>query len=139
MKIRATTILILLLLLFSASAAQEKPGKLVQFQMAIMKKGPAWNTTKPDERNGILKQHLASVISLLDSGKAIIAGPFGDNSDLAGIFILRATSSEEAKRWIDNDPAVKANLMLAEIHPWWSQDIYRKANTSPLNLEGLYH
>ncbi len=122
-RIAAISVLFVLML---NSYSFGKPGrdqKLVQFQMAIMKKGPKWNTTKADDRNAIMQQHLANVLSLLDSGKAVIAGPFGDDTELGGIFILRAASTAEAQAWIDADPSVKAGLLVAEIHPWWSEDI----------------
>src|SRR6266542_2662454 len=138
MKIRSLAITFLLVpVLASLSFGQSVEPKLVQFQMAIMKKGPAWVSTKEQERNQIRQQHLANVLSLLDSGKAVIAGPFGDNTDLVGIFILRASSTAEAKGWVDADPAVKAGLMVPEMHPWWSEDIFRKAN-SPLKLNTVF-
>ena len=130
-------LLLLILVLTCFSIAQEPQHKLVQFQMAIMKKGPAWASTKEPERNQIRQQHLANVLSLLESGKAVITGPFGDDTDLAGIFILRASSTAEAKIWVDADPAVKAGLMVPEMHPWWSEDIFQKAN-SPLKFNTVY-
>src|SRR5262245_30524703 len=72
--------------------AQPAEHKLVQFQMAILKKGPTWDTTKVEQRNATMQKHVASVVALLDSGKAVIAGPFNDQTDLAGIFIFRAAS-----------------------------------------------
>jgi len=134
-----TTVISFLLLLASLSFAQQKeaPLRLVQFQMAIMRKGPKWDSTTQRDRNLIHEQHLGNVISLLNSGKAIIAGPFDDNSDIAGIFILRAPSTDDAKAWVESDPAVKAGLMTPEIHPWWSQDIFRKANM-PLQMNTVY-
>ncbi|PYS33765.1 MAG: hypothetical protein DMF75_08425 [Acidobacteria bacterium] len=128
---------VLILTLTSFSIAQEPQHKLVQFQMAIMKKGPALVSTKEQERNQILQQHLANVLSLLDSGKAVIVGPFRDDTNVAGIFILRASSTAEAKTWVDADPAVRAGLMVPEMHPWWSEDIFQKAN-SPLKLNTVY-
>jgi uncharacterized protein YciI len=129
------------LLVMSAGVApgtQEPKHKLVQFQMALLKKGPKWAATPAAERNQIMQQHLANVLSMLDSGKAVIAGPMGDDTDPAGIFILRAPSAEEARTWIDADPTVKSGLFVAEMHPWWSEDIFKKANTSPFKLETVY-
>ena len=129
------------LFLFASTAlaqAQEQQHKLVQFQMAILKKGPAWDSTKAEDRNSILHQHLKNVIALLDSGKVIIAGPFDDSGDIAGLFIFRTASADEAKAWVDTDPGVKAGLMVAEIHSWWSEDIFKKAVTEPLKMEAVY-
>ena len=135
----ATLIIALTYIVPSLVAAQEKKepqSKLVQFQLAILKKGPKWTGPQAPETQKILHQHLINVLALLDSGKAVIAGPFGDDTDLAGIFILRASSSE-AKTWVDSDPAVKAGLFIAELHPWWSEDIFKKRN-SPLQMKTIY-
>jgi len=136
----ATLIIALTYVVPPLVAAQEKKepqSKLVQFQMAILKKGPKWTGRQSQETQKILHQHLINVLALLDSGKAVIAGPFGDDTELAGIFILRASSSDEAKTWVDNDPAVKAGLFVADVHAWWSEDIFKKRN-SPLDMKTVY-
>lgn len=128
------------LIVGSLTFAQEKKepeSKLVQFHMALLKKGPNWNSAQTPETRKILHQHLINVLALLDSGKAVAAGPMADDADLAGIFILRASSAEEAKAWVDADAAVKAGLFVAEMHPWWSEDIFKKAN-KPLKWNTVY-
>jgi uncharacterized protein YciI len=50
-----------------------------------------------------------------------IAGPFGDDGDWRGIFILDVATVEEAKAQVDRDPAVQAGRFVYEIHPWWSE------------------
>ncbi|PYS85764.1 MAG: hypothetical protein DMF70_03745 [Acidobacteria bacterium] len=142
MKGIAKNIILVAVVLTSAfglcSLTSAETPKLVQFHMALLKRGPKWETTAAAERNKIMQQHLANVLSMLDSGKAVIAGPMEDNADVAGIFILRAESAEEAKGWVDADPVVKSGLFAAEMHPWWSEDIFKKANTSPLKFETVY-
>ena len=134
---KARIVLITVIILIASGFVFPQEHKMVQFQMAIMKKGPKFASTGETERNQILHQHLRNVIALLQSGKAVAAGPFGDGSDIAGIFILRAASTEEAKTWIDADPAVKAELMVGEMHPWFSEDIFGKANM-PLDFKTVY-
>jgi len=130
------TLLILPVMLIVSATAIAQEHKLVQFQMAILRKGPQWSTTKPEDRNKILLQHRDSVVALFNSGKMVIAGPFGDETELAGIFVLRATA-EEAKALVDQDPAVKASLMSSELHPWFSEDIFHKPAT-PLKMQAVY-
>ena len=61
--------------------------KIVPVPVSDPEMGPKWDATKQEERNTILKQHLGNVISMLDSGKAaVMAGPLGDHTGLAGIF-----------------------------------------------------
>jgi uncharacterized protein YciI len=129
-----------LLLMASLSFAQQKEEpkhKLVQFHMALLRIGPKWAATSEQARNSILKEHFANVMSMLDSGKAVIAGPMGDDTGVAGIFILRAQSAEEARALVEADPAVKAGLFSSEMHPWWSEDIFKKAN-APLKFTTVY-
>ena len=127
-------------LLAAPPGAQQKDppkSKLVQFQMALLRKGPKWPASPTPETQRILHQHLVNVLALLDSGKAVLAGPLGDDTDLAGIFVLRAASAEEAKTWVDADPAVKAGLFVGEMHPWFSEDIFKKRK-APLQMSMLY-
>jgi len=139
MKVRILLRIIpVVLVIASASFAQPKDEhKLVQFQMAIFVKGPKWKTTSAEDRGRVLQQHLASVLSLYESDKMAVAGPFGDDTNLIGIFVMRTTSAAEAKAWVDADPAVKAGLMVPEMHPWWSEDHFKKPNT-PFKLEKVY-
>src|SRR5260370_20080859 len=112
MKNLVLSVSVLSLLLVAPLAAQkeEPQHNLVQFQMAVLKKGPKWATISAEDRGRIRQQHLDNVLAMLDAGKMIIAGPFGDDTDIAGIFILRATSAAEAKTWCVDDTAGKASL-----------------------------
>lgn len=123
--------------LIGAQPKEEPKPKMVQFQMAFLKLGPKWESTKLEERESILKQHQVTALAMLKSGKAIIISSIGHDPDRVVIFILRAQSAAEAKAWVDVDAAVEAGLYIAEMHPWWSEDIFKKPN-SPLALETVY-
>jgi uncharacterized protein YciI len=114
------------------SAAQFK---LVEFHMALLKRGPKWSAKgMPKE---VEAAHVANVMSLIGSGKAIIAGPMGDEGEIVGIYVLRAKSAEEAKSWAENDPAVKSGDLIAEMHQWWAADVMKKP-TTPIKLTTVY-
>ena len=111
----------------------EPAHKLIEFHMALLKHGPKWTAAETPETKRIHQQHVQYVLSLIDSGKAVIAGPFTDGGEISGVFIFRAKSAEEAKAWAEADPTVAAGLQVVEMHPWWSEDIFRKPST-PLKL-----
>lgn len=109
--------------------------KLVEFHMAVLKRGPRWSAGgMPKE---VEAAHVSNVLSLIESGKAIIAGPLVNAGDILGIYVLRAKSAEEAKTWAENDPAVKSGDLVAEMHPWLSEDIMKKPAT-PIKLTTTY-
>jgi len=141
MKTRITiAILPCLLLLASISFAQPKEEpqhKLIQFQMALIRKGPKWSNRRSNDLRKLHEKHFNYVLSLLDSGKAVLAGELADEKDLLAVFIFRTQSTEEARAWTDNDPEVKAGRLTAELHPWWSEDVF-KAPNSPLKMETVY-
>ena len=129
-------IVIALLCLPVAAQQAEPQHKLIQFQMALLKRGPKpvpadWQTST------LRQQHVAHVQSLLQSGKAVIAGPVKDDSELAGVLIFRTKSADEARGWIMADPAVAAGHFILELHPWWSEDVMKKT-TTPGNMMTAY-
>ena len=145
MKIKSThAVLFLPAVVFLAAVssrlfAQPKDEhKLVQFQMSIVRKGPNWSDDKSVYIRP-LQQHLDYLNSLIGSGKAVIAGPLADTgrSGIVSIIIFRASSTEEAKAWADTDPAVKAGFTVHELHPWWSEDIFKPADM-PLTPHSVY-
>ena len=129
-----TNLLLLLLLLMSASPCLAQTptapeSKLIQFHMAILKRGPNWSPNPGKDAAAMQKQHVEYVQSLLSSGKVVIAGPIKDESNLVGVYILRSKSADEAKGWVDADPAVVAGHVTVEMHPWWSEDVMKKTET----------
>lgn len=92
--------------------------------MALLKRGPKWSASGMTKE--VQSAHVAHVMSLLESGKAIITGPLTDKGDIVAIYILRAKTAEEARVWAESDPAVKAGNWVAEMHPWWSEEVMKK-------------
>lgn len=140
MKALINSLLVLCLALSTLVIAQEKvesQHKLVQFQMAIIKKGPKWTDRKSIELKKLHEKHFQYVFSLLDSGKVVVAGDLADRTDTVAVFIFRTDSNADAGNWMNNDPEVKAGRLKAEIHPWWSEDIFKTAK-SPITLETVY-
>ena len=63
--------------------------------------------------------HLANINRLAEEGIVAVAGPYGDDTELRGMFILDVGSVEEAKVHVDTDPMIKAGRLRAEYHTWW--------------------
>jgi uncharacterized protein YciI len=138
-KFTAASLLAVLLATVPAVAwAQDKKEpefKLIEFHMALLKRGPKYSAAGMPK--DIQAGHIANVMSLIESGKAVIAGPLGDNGNIAGIYVFRAKSAEEARAWAESDPAVKAGFFVAEMHPWWSEDVMKKPS-APIKLTTAY-
>jgi uncharacterized protein YciI len=130
------TVVVLLLLASPFVSSQQKPEpahKLVEFHMALLKHGPKWTAEENADTKRLHQQHVHYVLSMLDSGKAIIAGPFTDGGEIDGVLVFRANSAAEAKAWAEADPSVASGFRVAEMHPWWSEDIFSKPS-KPVKL-----
>lgn len=117
--------LILLLLLFASItmfAQDKKPDKeeLKEYFFVMLKRGTNLINDK-DSVSKLQAGHRANIRKMAEAGKLSIAGPFGDNGDWRGIFIMNTQSIEEAKKLIDEDPMIRAGLLIYEIRPWWSK------------------
>ena len=94
------------------------------YYMAMLKKGPVRNHDSLTAA-GIQEAHMAHIMKMAEEKKLVLAGPFLDNGDLRGIFILNVASKEEAEALTNQDPAVQAGRLVMEIHPWYGPVILK--------------
>jgi uncharacterized protein YciI len=113
-------------LLWFASAAiaqeqkpEEKKYEMKRYWMVFLKTGPTRDQDSVTAMK-IQEGHLANIGRLAELGKILVAGPFGDDTDLRGIFIMDCKDEAEVKDLCSSDPAIKAGRLIAEIHPWWT-------------------
>ena len=109
-----------------AEAPKTPESKLMQFQMALMKRGPKWSPDPSRERAEMRQRHVAHLRSMLEANKLMIAGGIRDDNELIEVQIFRTKSVEEATAWLKEDPAVVAGYLVPELHPWWSEDVMKK-------------
>lgn len=95
-----------------------KEWEMKEYYFVLLTKG-ANRTQDSASVANIQEAHIANINRLANEGKLSIAGPFGDDGDWRGIFIMNAKSMEEAKQWCETDPAINAGRLKYEIHPWW--------------------
>jgi len=102
------------------------------YVMVFLKEGPV-KIKDSVAREKLQTAHLKNIFKLADEGKLITAGPFSDNQEIRGIFIFNVSTVEEAKKLTDTDPAVKAGVLIMELHPWYGSaalveipDIHKK-------------
>jgi uncharacterized protein YciI len=110
------------LFIFQSEAnAQTDPVKEWQmktYYVVILKTGPYRNQDSTETAR-IQAAHLANMGKMHDDKKLVLAGPFLDESPLAGIFIFDVATHEEANKLASSDPAVIAGRLIYEIHPWY--------------------
>jgi uncharacterized protein YciI len=114
------SLLVMFPLLQSSTAADQKAGQPKQF-IYVLHLVPRLhldaNWTKDD--NAVLKRHFARFQEAIKSGQLILAGRTQEPGDKTfGIAIFEATDEAAARMFMENDPAVAAGLMTAELHPF---------------------
>lgn len=63
----------------------------------------------------VMEAHFNYLKTALDLGILLLAGPCLD--DTFGLVIFRAENDQSASDFMFNDPAVRNNVMVAELHP----------------------
>jgi uncharacterized protein YciI len=105
-----TSVFVLLSLLVTAGIQNHKSTFLV-----IYRPGPSWIEGKPVTQQ-VPKEHGKYMLQLYKDGLMKFAGPLTD--DAGGAVVLEVADLSAANRVVADDPAVKAGIFVAEIHPW---------------------
>lgn len=101
-------------------AAPALPPGMKQYWFVMLKRGPKRDQS-PEEAKQLQAGHMANMQAYATMGKLQIAGPFMDDGDWRGIFILDVPDRAAAEAMCNDDPAVKAGRLACEIKPWLSQ------------------
>ena len=88
------------------------------YVMAFLKRGPNRSDDK-EVADKLQAAHMANINKLAAEGKLVLAGPFGGDGDLRGIYIFDTSDVEEAKSWTATDPAIKAGSLEMELIQWY--------------------
>ena len=67
------------------------------------------------EEDAIMDEHFEYLKLALEGGVVLLAGPCLDNT--FGVVIFNAENDDVAHTFMFNDPSVKKNVMMAELHP----------------------
>ncbi len=103
-----------------AQATPALPPGMKQYWFVMLKKGPKRDQSAEDAGR-LQAGHMANMQAYAERGQLQIAGPFMDDGDWRGIFILDVPDRTGAEAMCRDDPAVQAGRLACEIHPWLSQ------------------
>ena len=91
-----------------------------KYVFCLLKSGTNTTASK-EESKKLFEGHMANIGKLAQEGKLVVAGPFMKNDrNYRGIYIFNVETIEEAKTLVATDPAIKANLLEAELTPWYA-------------------
>ncbi len=88
------------------------------YVMAFLKSGPNQEMDSAQAAQ-LQRAHLDNIFRMADEGKLALAGPFLDGGELRGVYVFNVATIEEAKALTETDPAVKAGILVMELHPWY--------------------
>lgn len=112
------------------ATAPEPAFRMTTYYLALLRRGPNWTPEATPEVAQLQEQHMANIRKMGESGKLIVAGPFLEQKGpgaLAGLFIFKVGSLDEAKELAGSDPAVKAGRLAVEVIPWLGpEDLMKK-------------
>jgi uncharacterized protein YciI len=94
------------------------PEKMTTYYFAFLRRGPKWTPERTPETEKLQADHMANINAMAATGKLVLAGPFENAGEYAGVFIFKVGSLDEAKAMAEADPTVKAGRLIIDVHPW---------------------
>jgi uncharacterized protein YciI len=73
-------------------------------------------TDPTPEEDAVMEAHFQYLKRSTEAGTVLLAGPCLDET--FGLIVFRAETDAAAQAFMLDDPSVKANLMMAELHPF---------------------
>ncbi|HWO18906.1 MAG TPA: YciI family protein [Kofleriaceae bacterium] len=107
---------------------------MARYVMAFLKPGPTRDQPE-EEAKRLMKAHLANIERLASDGKLVLAGPFLDDGPLAGIYVFKVATVEEARALTATDPAIQAGRLVMELHPWYGSAALQEINAIHKRLQ----
>jgi len=97
-----------------------KPDKQKEFVYVLRLVPRLYNDKKwTKEDNAAVNRHFIRLQEATKSGQLILAGRTKEQGDRTfGIVIFRASDEAAARKFMEDDPAVVAKIMTAELHPF---------------------
>ena len=96
----------------------QQPLKMTTYYFAFLRHGPKWTPERTPETEKLQADHMANINAMAATGKLVLAGPFENAGEYAGVFIFKVGSLDEAKALAEGDPTVKAGRLIIDVHPW---------------------
>ncbi|MES2956565.1 MAG: YciI family protein [Pseudomonadota bacterium] len=96
----------------SAPQAATAAGSKSLFAVEI-RTGPQWNAALPPNQQPMMREHSINLRRLRDEGRVRLGARYGE----VGLIVLEASSLEEARAWMDADPAMRGGVFRYEIQP----------------------
>jgi uncharacterized protein YciI len=98
-----------------------KAGKveLAEFQLALVRLGRHFRPAEVAENRALFMARNAWLQELESSGRLALSGPFVGSTDLTGVLVLRTGSLAAARALVEQDPAVKTERFVVDVHPLW--------------------
>jgi uncharacterized protein YciI len=100
-------------------AQQREPAEMKEYWFGLIRGGPGAGQHTEEELQELQRAHRANIGRLVEEGKMVLAGPFGGDGELRGIFVYDVATEAEARALVDSDPAVAAGRLEVELIPWW--------------------
>ena len=92
--------------------------ELKTYYFGLISRGPKWTAERTPETDKLQAGHMANINAMAKAGKLVIAGPFDNAGNYAGVFVFKVDTIEEAKALSAADPAVVAGRLAVDVHPW---------------------
>jgi len=102
---------------YERRAAAGAPDSMMTYVLGLTRTGPRYSGSGTSARNELRPSSLETTDRMLEEGKVILQGWFGDGDPMS-LYVFSTSDTAVARRWCDADPTVRSGRLRVELHPW---------------------
>jgi uncharacterized protein YciI len=88
------------------------------YTLVLLTTGPRKDIPKA-ERDSLFQGHMANIGRMAKAGQLVLAGPFEQNPDYAGLYVFTTPTITETEPLLQTDPAIAGGALAYKMYEWY--------------------
>ncbi|MGB6500298.1 MAG: YciI family protein [Thermoplasmata archaeon] len=103
----------------TADSEYNRLPEMTYYVLGLYRRMPHRSSVSDQDAEQLQQGHMGHLRRLTETGELITAGPFEGDGDYRGLMIFSRASIEQARKLLEEDPAIKQGRLVIDLFTWF--------------------